>query len=84
MGAKYKPLLVYFLMENGVLRFGESQRLLPEASKKMLTRHLRELERDDIIRRKVFTQVPPKVEYSLTARGKSPYCIPGWHFRFVL
>lgn len=71
MGGKYKPLLLYYIEANQVLRFGELRRLLSGASKKMLTQQLRELEADGLIRRKVYKVVPPKVEYSLTERGKS-------------
>ena len=69
IGGKYKPLLLYYLAEYRVLRFGQLRKLVSTASKKMLTQQLRELEADGIVRRKVFHQVPPKVEYSLTARG---------------
>jgi DNA-binding HxlR family transcriptional regulator len=71
IGGKYKPLLLYYLQENDVLRFGELRRAVSSASKKMLTQQLRELERDGLVRRKVYQQVPPKVEYSLTPRGLS-------------
>jgi DNA-binding HxlR family transcriptional regulator len=71
MGGKYKPLLLYHIEASGVLRFGELRQLLSSASKKMLTQQLRELEADGLIRRKVYKVVPPKVEYSLTERGKS-------------
>ena len=71
IGGKYKPLLLYYLQENDVLRFGELRRAVSSASKKMLTQQLRELERDGLVRRKVYQQVPPKVEYSLTPRGQS-------------
>ena len=71
MGGKYKPLLLYYLAENKMLRFGELRRLVSSASKKMLTQQLRELEADALVRRKVYRMVPPKVEYSLTERGQS-------------
>ena len=71
MGGKYKPLLLYHIEANKVLRFGQLRQLVSDASKKMLTQQLRELEADGLIHRKVYKVVPPKVEYSLTERGKS-------------
>lgn len=70
IGGKWKPLILFYL-EGKVRRFSELQRLIPGMTKKMLTQHLRELERDEIIRRKVYAEVPPKVEYSLTKHGES-------------
>lgn len=70
IGGKWKPIILYSLME-GAMRSGELARQIPQASGKMLTQQLRELERDEIVRRTVYKQVPPKVEYSLAARGKS-------------
>jgi DNA-binding HxlR family transcriptional regulator len=70
IGGKWKPSILFFL-EGGTRRFGELQKLIPGLTKKMLTQHLRELERHEIIRRKVYAQVPPKVEYSLTRHGES-------------
>jgi len=70
LGGKWKPLILYHLLE-GTKRFGTLQRLLPQVTRRMLTQHLRELERDGIVHRQVYTQVPPMVEYSLTALGRS-------------
>jgi DNA-binding HxlR family transcriptional regulator len=70
IGGKWKPIILYYL-KDGAKRFGELQRLIPHATKKMLTMQLRDLEKDGIVNRKVFEQVPPKVEYSLTRYGKS-------------
>jgi DNA-binding HxlR family transcriptional regulator len=70
IGGKWKPLILFYL-EGGTRRFGELQKLISGMTKKMLTQHLRELERDGIIHREVYAVVPPKVEYSLTKHGES-------------
>jgi DNA-binding HxlR family transcriptional regulator len=70
IGGKYKVAILYYIRES-VLRFGELRRLMPLATKRVLTKQLRELERDGMIDRKVFRQVPPRVDYSLTKEGKS-------------
>jgi DNA-binding HxlR family transcriptional regulator len=70
IGGKWKPPLLFYL-EGRTRRFCELQRLIPGMTKKMLTQHLRELERDGIVHRKVFAEVPPHVEYSLTRHGES-------------
>jgi DNA-binding HxlR family transcriptional regulator len=67
---QWKPIILHYLSE-APRRSGELGRLIPQASGKMLTRQLRELEADKIIRRKIYRQVPPKVEYILTPLGES-------------
>ena len=69
--ANGNPLILWHLGESGVRRFLELQRLIPGITRKMLTQHLRELERDGIVARKVYSEVPLKVEYSLTEYGRT-------------
>ncbi|MEH7590384.1 winged helix-turn-helix transcriptional regulator [Priestia megaterium] len=68
---KWKPIIIYHLMHSGTKRYSELQKLIPDVNKRMLTLSLRELEADQIISRKVYQVVPPKVEYSITEYGKS-------------
>ena len=70
IGGKYKARIIWNLGANPELRFGELGRVLADVSTKMLTQALRELESDQLITRKVYHEVPPKVEYSLTETGK--------------
>lgn len=70
IGGKYKCLILWHLVD-GTLRFGELRKRIPQATAKMLTQQLRELEADELILREVFPVVPPKVEYSLSPLGKS-------------
>jgi DNA-binding HxlR family transcriptional regulator len=70
IGGKWKPLILWRL-RSGVRRFGELQRLIPGVTRKVLTQHLRELERDGVVTRKVFGEVPPRVEYSLSPYGQT-------------
>src|SRR6185312_2361694 len=63
---RWKMVIVFHLFARGVLRFSELEKAIPAASQKMLIQQLRELERDGVVNRKVYPQVPPKVEYRLT------------------
>ncbi|MGE4468528.1 MAG: winged helix-turn-helix transcriptional regulator [Desulfovibrio sp.] len=71
IGGKWKPMILYHLGRDGVQRFSALRRGMPGITQKMLTQQLRELEADGMVHRKVYPQVPPKVEYSLTAMGQS-------------
>lgn len=70
IGGKYKALILWHLSEN-TLRFSELRKAISNATAKMLTQQLRELEAQKLIHREVFPVIPPKVEYSLTELGKS-------------
>ena len=70
IGGKWKIAIIYNLKEQP-LRFGELKRILSPITQQMLTKQLREMERDMLVNRKVFEVIPPKVEYSLTEFGKS-------------
>lgn len=70
IGGKYKGRILWYLNEKNILRYGELSRALPDITTKMLTQTLREFEDDRLINRKVYHEVPPKVEYSLTETGQ--------------
>jgi DNA-binding HxlR family transcriptional regulator len=70
IGTKWKPLILFHLLD-GPLRSGILQKKIAGISNKMFTQTVRELEKDGLIFRKVFPVVPPKVEYNLSAKGKS-------------
>lgn len=70
LGGKWKILILWHLKDKA-RRFSELKRLIPEITEKMLIQQLRELEKDEIVNRKVYSDVPPKVEYSFTDYGRS-------------
>lgn len=71
ISGKFKMMALYCLAEYGVVRFNEMKRILPYISFKMLSTTLKELEANQLVHRKEFMEIPPRVEYSLTERGKS-------------
>jgi DNA-binding HxlR family transcriptional regulator len=68
---KWKHKILFPLLNNETMRFNELKREIPGITQKMLTSQLRELEVHDLVTRKVYAQIPPKVEYSLSEHGKS-------------
>jgi len=70
IGGKWKAVIL-FQLSVGTKRFSELQRILFKVTPRMLTNQLRDLERDGLVHREVYAQVPPKVEYSLTDLGRS-------------
>ena len=71
IGGKWKPAILWELRQQRVRRFGALKKALPNITQKMLTQQLRELEADGIIRREVYAEVPPRVEYTQTDYGRS-------------
>ncbi len=71
INGKYKMVILYALMEFEVVRFNQMKKYIKSISFKTLSSSLKELESDGLIHRKEYPQIPPKVEYSLTDRGKS-------------
>lgn len=71
INGKYKMTILYTLMEFGIVRFNEMEKYIGEISYKTLSSTLKELEADRLVHREEYPQIPPKVEYSLTERGKS-------------
>ncbi len=71
IGDKWSLLVIYTLDRAPVMRFGELRRALPDISQKMLAVTLRTLEEDGFVSRTVFPEIPPRVEYALTARARS-------------
>ena len=70
IGGKWKMLIIH-LINNDINRFGKLSMMLKDISKQMLTTQLRDLERDGILKRVIYPEIPPRVEYFLTAKGKA-------------
>jgi len=70
IGGKWKPVIIWILMP-GSKRFGELHKTIPGVALKVLSRHLKELEADGIVTRKAYAEVPPRVEYTLTPKGRA-------------
>jgi DNA-binding HxlR family transcriptional regulator len=70
IGGKWKALIMYYLLQR-TRRYNELKRMLPHVTPQMLTLQLRELERDGVVIRTVYAEVPPRVEYALTDLGRS-------------
>lgn len=70
LSGKWKLIIIYYLL-SGTKRFNELKRLMPRVTQQMLTSQLRELERDGVVHREVYAEVPPRVEYSLTESGRA-------------
>jgi DNA-binding HxlR family transcriptional regulator len=70
IGGRWKGVVIYWLSK-GTLRFGQLHRQVPNCTQRMLTLQLRELEEDGLVKRTVYAEVPPRVEYDLTPFGRS-------------
>ncbi len=70
IGGKYKGRILWYLHSKKIMRYGVLKRTLTNITPKMLTQTLRELEADNLIKRKAYPEIPPKVEYSLSDEGK--------------
>ena len=71
IGGKYKSIILYHLMTEGTLRFNEIQKLIPQATIKMLSQQLKDLEAEGVIHKEIYPVVPPKTEYSITEYGNT-------------
>jgi len=87
IGGKWKPIILY-LIDKGGNRFGILQRGIDGISKQMLTKQLRELEADGLIHREIFAEIPPRVEYSITEKGRTLFPIiksmSAWGEKYII
>jgi DNA-binding HxlR family transcriptional regulator len=74
IGGKWKPVILHRI-KIGINRFGALQRAIPIISKQMLTSQLRELEQDGFIERKIYAEIPPKVEYFISKNGETVFSV---------
>lgn len=71
IGGKWKPVILWYLYIGGVQRYGQLKKALTNISHKMLSQQLKELEADKLVHREEYHQIPPKVEYSITEKGRT-------------
>ncbi|HTU12733.1 MAG TPA: helix-turn-helix domain-containing protein [Allosphingosinicella sp.] len=71
ISGKWKPLIIYFLLQQGPIRYGELRRAIRDVSDKVLIQQLKELEADGVLKRTDYKEVPPRVDYALTPLGRS-------------
>ncbi|MTI81387.1 MAG: helix-turn-helix transcriptional regulator [Firmicutes bacterium] len=71
IGGKWKPIILWYLAKDEVKRYGEIKKVVSGITHKMLSQQLKELIADGLVHRKEYHQIPPKVEYSLTEKGKT-------------
>lgn len=71
IGGKWKPVVLWYLYQHGILRYSDLQKQIPNITPKMLSQVLKDLIYDGLVNKKMYTQLPPKVEYFLTDSGKS-------------
>ncbi|SKA39086.1 winged helix-turn-helix transcriptional regulator [Consotaella salsifontis] len=83
IAGKWKPLILYFLLQQGPIRYGQLKRAVHGVSDKVLIQQLKELEADNVIKRTDYQEIPPRVDYALTPLGRSlaealePLCLWG-------
>lgn len=71
IGGRWKPAILYRLVRDGKMRYSELRNAIPDVTERILVLQLRELEKDGLIKRMVYAEVPPRVEYELTEKGMS-------------